>query len=360
MDTENPKKLRVKTVGREYDIVMGKGIRADSARLIRSVWQGKKLLLLTDSRVNEIYGQSMVQLLQDCAEEIHVFVFEEGEKSKSIATLSAVYEFLAEKQFTRSDLIVALGGGVCGDLAGFAAATYMRGIRFVQIPTTLLAQVDSSVGGKTAINLAHGKNLAGAFWQPSLVISDIDFLDTLDKREFDSGMAEVIKTAAIQSESLFSYLEEEQSPDLIRVIYECCCIKAKVVAEDEFDKGLRMILNFGHTIGHAIEKQGQYSRYTHGEAVAAGMLIAANLGVLWGITPKEDAVRLRNVVKRRCLNLPDSVDCAALTEMIKLDKKADSDKIHLILLRKLGEADIFPVRVEKLFAALTEEGGISL
>ena len=258
---------------------------------------------------------------------------------------------------TRTDAVVALGGGVVGDLAGFAAATILRGVDFVQIPTTLLAQVDSSVGGKVAIDLQHGKNLAGAFWQPRLVLMDPAVLGTLDDKTFADGMAEVIKYGCIRDAAFLSWLEQHPSrqeimADIEHVLYTCCDIKRSVVVEDERDTGARMVLNFGHTLGHAYELAGHYQTWTHGQAVAAGMVKAAELGVAMGITPAGLPERIG--VLLGCFGLPVSIPCthADYAAAIGLDKKGAGDSISVILLEEVGKAVAHPMPKAKLLEEL--------
>jgi 3-dehydroquinate synthase len=258
---------------------------------------------------------------------------------------------------TRTDAVVALGGGVVGDLAGFAAATVLRGVDLVQIPTTLLAQVDSSVGGKVAIDLAAGKNLAGAFWQPRLVLMDPEALDTLPDATFSDGMAEVIKYGCIWDRDFFDFLAAHPSRgeimgEIESVLYTCCDIKRQVVMEDERDTGLRMILNFGHTIGHAFELAGHYETWTHGQAVAAGMGYAARLGVAAGVTPPEVVQPLRELVAQ--FGLPTDLPCpwAVMTEAVGLDKKGAGDSITLIFLSRLGQTAPTKMKKTELLALL--------
>ena len=244
---------------------------------------------------------------------------------------------------TRTDAVIALGGGVVGDLAGFAAATVLRGVDFVQMPTTLLSQVDSSVGGKVAIDLHHGKNLAGAFWQPKLVLMDPDALDTLDDQTFADGMAEVVKYGCIKDAAFFDFLEARPSrgelmAEIEHILYTCCDIKRGVVERDERDTGERMLLNFGHTLGHAYELAGHYETWSHGQAVAAGMCAAAKLGVKLGVTPAEVPSRLEGVLS--ALGLPTAISCTAgdYAAAVGLDKKGAGDAISVILLERLGHA----------------------
>ena len=258
---------------------------------------------------------------------------------------------------TRTDAVVALGGGVVGDLAGFAAASILRGVDFIQIPTTLLAQVDSSVGGKVAIDLRAGKNLAGAFWQPKGVLIDPDCLDTLPDRTFSDGMAEVIKYGCIRDDDFFWMLDRcggraGVMEHIEQVIYTCCDLKRQVVLQDERDTGVRMTLNFGHTIGHAFELAGHYETWTHGQGVAAGMSWAAQLGVALGLTPPSLAVRIAQLVQ--AFGLPRSIPCTGeeYAAAIGLDKKGAGESITLILLDRPGHAMRYPLKKQQLLSLL--------
>ena len=263
---------------------------------------------------------------------------------------------------TRTDAVVALGGGVVGDLAGFAAATILRGVDFVQIPTTLLAQVDSSVGGKVAIDLQHGKNLAGAFWQPKAVLMDPDTLDTLDDLTFADGMAEVIKYGCILDKSFFDFLalrpgRGEIMEEIEHVLYTCCNLKRIVVEEDERDTGRRMLLNFGHTVGHAFEKMGNYETWTHGQAVAAGMCVAAQLGLRLGVGGTEDDLQALTKLLQ-AFDLPVHIPCSdadwpVMAETIGLDKKGAGDSVSLILLEEMGRAKAVKMKKAEVLAQLS-------
>ena len=263
---------------------------------------------------------------------------------------------------TRTDAVVALGGGVVGDLAGFAAATILRGVDFVQIPTTLLAQVDSSVGGKVAVDLQHGKNLAGAFWQPKAVLMDPDTLDTLDDLTFADGMAEVIKYGCILDKSFFDFLalrpgRGEIMEEIEHVLYTCCDLKRMVVEEDERDTGRRMLLNFGHTVGHAFEKMGNYETWTHGQAVAAGMCVAAQLGLRLGVGGTEDDLQALTKLLQ-AFDLPVHIPCSdadwpVMAETIGLDKKGAGDSVSLILLEEMGRAKAVKMKKAEVLAQLS-------
>ena len=292
------KTVEVKT-GRPYNILIEHGIIDHAGEYIRPLTKAIRAVIISDTNVSPIYSQRVKNSLENNGFETSVFVFQAGESSKRLSTIEKMYTHLFEHNITRTDIIIALGGGVTGDMAGFAAATYLRGIDFVQIPTSLLAQVDSSVGGKTAVDLPTGKNLVGAFWQPILVLIDSDTLDTLPEKFFKDGLGEVVKYGCIRSESLFERLENENAKDFIDdIIFECVSIKRDVVEHDEHDTGERAILNFGHTLGHALEKLNNYENLTHGEAVSAGSAIITRISENNGLTAKGTAQRLENLLKK--------------------------------------------------------------
>ena len=296
----------------------------------------KKVAVITDANVDLLYGERVMNALG--TRTAKKLVLPGGEGTKSLKYLEKVYDFLLEFGISRFDLIIALGGGVIGDLTGLAAATVLRGVPFMQIPTTLLAQVDSSVGGKVAINSPHGKNLIGAFHQPKAVLIDPDCLATLEPRVFSDGMAEVIKCGCIADAELFETLE---ATELDEVVLRCCDIKRQVVEQDEFDTGRRMILNFGHTIGHAVENFYNYEKYTHGEAVAIGMYNVTLAGERMGITAPGTAEKIRAVLKLYSLPYAlDSVDGQALSRAMNLDKKSDGDMINMIFIEQIGKVVI--------------------
>lgn len=344
-------RLNVPLPGREYEILIEKGLLDKVGPRCRVVlMRARRIVVVTDSTVGPLYAQRVRESLEQSRFEVKVLTIPAGERSKSPEQLSYLWEEMLAFGLTRTDAVVALGGGVVGDLAGFAAATVLRGIDYVQIPTTLLAQVDSSVGGKVAVDLKAGKNLAGAFWQPRMVLMDPEVLTTLPDRVFSDGMAEVIKYGCILDGEFFAMLEQcptrAQVMEVIeQVLHICCALKAEVVLEDEHDRGRRMLLNFGHTLGHAYEKAYHYESYTHGEAVAAGMCAAAELGVQMGLTPEGVPGRIAALCER--FALPTSIPCSAedYCSAIGLDKKGQGNQIHLIVLRQLGQAEA--VRLDK-------------
>lgn len=348
------KTLTVNLPGREYDILIERGLLSRTGEEIKKACpKAGKLFVVTDSNVGRLYSARLEASLAEAGFQIHIHVVPAGEESKSALQLANLWERMAKFGLTRTDAVVALGGGVVGDLAGFAAATVLRGIDFVQLPTTLLAQVDSSVGGKVAIDLAAGKNLAGAFWQPRLVLMDPDVLDTLPLPEFMAGMAEVVKYGCIADSGFFRFLaarpdRKKLTAEIEHILYTCCKIKRDVVVSDERDTGLRMILNFGHTLGHAYELAGHYVEWTHGEAVAAGMCAAAKLGVSLGVTPAGAPGQIADTLA--ALGLPTAISCSMedYAAAIGLDKKGAGSGINLILLESLGRAVPYPMSKDKL------------
>ncbi len=339
------KTLTVALPGREYDILIERGLLDRSGLLCREVLpRAKKLFVITDSNVSKLYAEQVIKSLERSGFAVHLETVPAGEPSKSPAQLTALWEAMMAFGLTRTDAVAALGGGVVGDLAGFAAATVLRGVDFIQIPTTLLAQVDSSVGGKVAIDLNAGKNLAGAFWQPKRVLIDPEVLHTLPDRTFSDGMAEVIKYGCIRDRAFFDLLDQcggrSGAMDHIEdVLYTCCDLKRQVVLEDERDTGVRMTLNFGHTIGHAFELAGNYETWTHGQGVAAGMHWAARVGVGLDITPEEAVPAIQAILEK--YSLPTDIPCPweVMTQAIGLGKKNTGGDIHLIVLTRLGWAE---------------------
>lgn len=324
---------------RPYDVIIERGSLEKSGELISQIINSKKTVIITDDTVSSLYADTLVKSLEKSGIASSVFVFPHGEQSKNLTVLGEIYDFLCEKRITRSDFLIALGGGVVGDITGFASATYLRGIEFVQIPTTLLAQVDSSVGGKTAVDIAGGKNLVGAFKQPALVICDSDTLRTLPQSELSCGMAEVIKYGMIRDEKLFELLEKHNISDadeiMDDIVYTCINIKRDVVENDEFDKGERMILNFGHTLGHAIEGWHNYTDYTHGMGVAVGMCMITER--LCDSTVTE---RLKKCVESYGLPTSTEAEISELLPYCSADKKCEADSISYIVCSKIGTAEI--------------------
>ena len=303
---------------------------------------GIKIMLVSETNVAPLYAQQVIKSLESKGFQVFEFIFTAGEESKTISTVCEIYEALAENGFTRSDIIITLGGGVAGDMGGFAAATYLRGINFVQVSTSLLSQVDASVGGKTGVDLPFGKNLVGAFHQPLAVITDPAVLNTLPKYYFNDGMGEVIKYGCISDLTLFEELEKGiTTDDLQDVITRCIASKRDLVVDDTRDTGARMILNFGHTFGHALEKLHNFKDLAHGEAVGIGMLIVCELGEKLGITEKGTTERVKALLEKYGLPTTHEFTNEQLIEATALDKKSDGDTLNLILLTKIGESIIY-------------------
>jgi 3-dehydroquinate synthase len=350
MEADNPgpqvQSIEVCLGDSAYPIYLGAGIIDHPSVWNHHLGQGKSLVISNET-VAPIYLEQLLLALGD--RDVTVHIIPDGEQYKTLETWSGIIDCLVGMQARRDASVIALGGGVVGDISGFAAASYMRGIRFVQIPTTLLAQVDASVGGKTGINHTEGKNLIGAFHQPDVVCIDTNTLNSLQDREFRAGMAEVIKYGAIMDEAFFSWLESSAAMIKARdgetlhyMIQQCVRNKAKIVAQDERESGIRAILNFGHSFGHALETTTSYQRYLHGEAVAIGMVIAARLSEQRKLSPTGTTDRLVSLLKLFDLpvSLPSDITLKAMTNALELDKKAVADGLRLILLSPLGNAQI--------------------
>lgn len=338
-------KIRINT-STPYDVVIGKGLLESAGELIAGAVKGRKAVIVTDDIVNGLYAEKLAASMAKSGFTTDVFVFPNGEESKSHKTLIELYDFLSKKNITRSDFLVALGGGVVGDLTGFAAATYLRGIDYVQIPTTLLAQVDSSVGGKTAVDIEAGKNLVGAFKQPHIVIADTNTLLTLTDEIFTDGMGEVVKYGMIWSRELFDLLKTGKTKEnLEKVVEQCVDIKRQVVETDEFDTGLRMILNFGHTLGHSIEKFYNYKGFSHGKAVSVGMYIITVMAEKAGLIETPVSGELKACLEANNMPFESAADGASLFSGAVNDKKRFSDNINIILCRTIGKADIVKMSI---------------
>jgi 3-dehydroquinate synthase len=349
-------KVKIAAPSRKYEVFIGSGL----LRNISPIWpfRGKKAGIVTHSFLSKRYGKVIKKGLTSKHEEIHFFTFLAGERSKSFRSAIRLYELLAQNEFSRDDILVAFGGGVLGDLVGFVASTYMRGVSYVQIPTTFLAQVDSSIGGKTALNLPFGKNLVGTFYQPSLVISDVTLLSTLPRRDFRSGLTEVIKTAFLFSPALLDMVERNlrqilslRKKEVIEeVVAECVKLKGKVVEEDELDaRGVRALLNYGHTFGHALEKAYGFGYITHGEAVSIGMIVAGKISHALGYLNKQVLERHIRILKKA--NLPVEIPSSlkeSIFEALKWDKKRFEEKLNLILLKDVGKPFIKTLTLKEL------------
>ncbi|MGI6260214.1 MAG: 3-dehydroquinate synthase [Acutalibacteraceae bacterium] len=350
-------KISVHT-GRGYEILIGRGIRYSAAELILPLFpNAERVCVVSDSNVAPLYADALLDALRRAGLSVFLFVFPAGEQSKTLATVGQMYAHFAAHRLTRTDFAIALGGGVTGDLCGFAAATYLRGINFVQMPTSLLAQVDSSVGGKTGVDLPEGKNLVGAFWQPRLVLIDPDVLQTLSPLFYADGMAEIIKTACIKDAALFERLNQETPPPIEETIADCVVIKAGVVERDEREAGERTLLNFGHTVGHALEKLHGYCGLTHGHAVAVGMAELNAAAEQAGLTEPGCTRKLRLCLARYGLPDTDPASAAEIAAAAAGDKKTTGSKIKLVLLRRIGESYIYPATLDELEQLLAKAGG---
>lgn len=353
------KNLLVKT-GIPYEIKIERGLLARAGEKIRRIpelQRAHKAALVTDSNL-ENQAQAVAAVLKAADYDVMIHVFPAGEESKNLSSIAAMLEAFAQFGLTRTDFVVAFGGGVTGDMAGFAAASYLRGIPFVQIPTSLLAQVDSSVGGKTGVDLPQGKNLVGAFWQPRLVLIDPDTLSTLPPRYFADGMGEVIKYGCIRSRALFDSLKDGQAKERIEeIICQCVDIKRQVVENDERDKGERMILNFGHTLGHSLEKAYHFQGLSHGEAVGIGMVRITRASEAAGFTPKGTADEIASVLQAYGLPVSDPVSDQTIAAGAVNDKKSLNGKLNLVLLKAIGQCAVVPISQADLLPLL--EGKLS-
>ena len=330
-----------------YDVVIGKDVINMLPEKITELCRNAKVMVVTDDKVASFHSDKVKSILDEKGIENEFFVFPNGEKSKSPEVLFSLLEALAEKHFTKSDVLVALGGGVTGDLTGLAAALFLRGISVIQVPTTLLSAVDSSVGGKTAVNLKAGKNLAGVFNQPCLVLCDTEFLNTLEDDIFADGMAEVIKYGVLADEELFEKVKKGNVKDNIEeIIARCVEIKRDIVNEDEFDTGRRQLLNFGHTLGHAIESESEF-RISHGTAVAMGMVLAADISFKNNLT----SVSLAEEISEACENNGLKTECPYTTETLGKfalsDKKISGKNISFIVPERMGKCVRVKLTIEE-------------
>lgn len=333
--------------GKPYDVTIGTELLGELGLWLRALTSACAAALVADDTVDALYGDRAAHSLEEAGFTVARFRFAHGEGSKTLQTYGLLLDFLAQSRLTRADVVVALGGGVTGDLTGFAAATYLRGVQVAQVPTTLLAMVDSSVGGKTGVNLDAGKNLVGAFHQPIGVLCDVGLLQTLPPETMADGMAEVIKYGLLCDETLFTGLETGSEPDMESVVERCVAIKAGVCAGDECDRGQRQLLNLGHTLGHAIERCSGY-RTPHGHAVGVGMVYAARMAAHEGLCDVRLADRVRSVLAN--FGLPDSAPypAEALAEAALGDKKRAGGVLTLVLPKCVGECMLYPVPVERL------------
>ncbi len=347
------KTVRIST-GKPYDIYIGNGILADIPEFFKRYPVSTRMMIVCGSNVAGLYLEPVKASLESAGYSVFSFVFPAGEHSKTLDTVNALYDYMASCDITRSDIIVALGGGVTGDLAGFAAATYLRGISFVQIPTTLLAAVDSSVGGKTGVNISAGKNLVGAFHQPDMVICDTATFKTLPKEIIDDGTAEVIKYGVIWDADLFELLAKGgRDEHLEEIICRCVSIKGEIVSQDEKEKGIRVILNYGHTLAHGIEMDSDH-QISHGRAVAIGMVLISKINKILDADAADITDRLIDCLKQ--YDLPSKYNGSILqaAKFIANDKKRSGNSVKVVLAKKLGEAYTMNVPVERLMKICEE------
>lgn len=356
------KKLNVNLLENSYNIIIGENYIRDFPKYIEEVYAGNKLFVITDKNIDKIYRDKYEDMFKGFDYEI--YLLEPGEKNKNLEVVNKIYSSMVMSNIKRNNMVIAFGGGVVGDIAGFVAATFLRGIDFIQIPTTVISQVDSSIGGKVGVDLVEGKNLVGAFHQPKLVLIDKNFLNSLEDRYFFDGFAEIVKYGCIYDEEFFEELENlvEKSESLcgnklreilmeniINIIYKSCEIKKNIVEKDEKEENLRMILNFGHTIGHGIEQYTNYETYTHGEAISIGMIDIIKIGVKKKITEKNQLERVEKLLKK--LNLPISLDYSIekIKGIMKRDKKSNENSINFVFLKKIGKVEIIKMKLEDFF-----------
>ena len=340
-------KLTVNLGENSYPIYIANGILAKAGEYIAECFKGEKIMVVSDDNVFPLYGETFLRSLNGYDYECHFVVVPHGEPTKNFQTLPTIYEAMLSAKISRSDLVIALGGGVIGDLAGFAAASFLRGVKLVQIPTSLLAQVDSSVGGKVAVDLPQGKNLVGAFYHPRLVLIDPTVLDTLPLHFISDGMGEVIKYGCIKDSALFDQLCSHTSfkdlkPELTQIIARCVDIKRIVVEADQFDTGERMLLNFGHTLAHTIEQHYHYERESHGEAVGIGMYQITKIAEEKGLTASGCADKIKKALEIYGLPFSCGVSMSVLTDAITLDKKNLNGHLNVVLLKDIGDSYVYP------------------
>lgn len=357
-----PDRVRVDLADRGYDILIQEGLIDRVGELLLPLTKSADAVVVTNPVVKRLYGSRLLRSLKAAGFRTAVLCLPDGERTKSLQWVSVILDELVRRRYERKTVLLALGGGVIGDLAGFAASVYLRGIPFIQLPTTLVAQVDSSIGGKTGVNHPLGKNLIGSFYQPKLVLSDPGVLRTLPVREYRAGLAEVIKYGVIADARFFKFLETEMhrildfDPAAVQhIIRTSSAVKATVVAEDEREGDRRRILNFGHTVGHALETVAKYRRYKHGEAVAIGMVLAARLAAHLGLADARVAGRIRDLVRKT--GLPEKLPAystSALLHAMRQDKKVQDRRIHFVLPDRIGHVSVQPVdepHIRRILAA---------
>ena len=355
------KTLTVNLGDRSYPIYVGAGILARAGEFLQAAGLRGKVAVVSNSTVAKLYIEPVNEALTRAGFEVVTMLIPDGEEHKNLDSLAMIYDRRVRARFERKSIILALGGGVVGDLAGFAAATYLRGVPYIQVPTTLLAQVDSSVGGKTAVNHRDGKNLIGAFYQPRLVLIDVEMLRSLPRRELVAGLAEVIKYGIIEDAELFSVLEDKIDPLigldgalLSQVVAASCAIKARVVEQDEREDDYRAVLNFGHTVGHALEAATGYSEFLHGEAVGVGITKATAISLRHGFCDQQTFDRIRRLIEKTGLpsDLPKSVTKESLIQGMEVDKKSAGGKIKFVMCAGIGKTRFHSLSPAEVLAGL--------
>lgn len=351
--------MQVNLAEKSYPIIIGQNILADS-KLLRQFVFSKQVMIVTNDTVAALYLEVLQKVFADY--QCNVVVLEEGESFKNQQNINKIYDALVQEQHHRDTTLIALGGGVIGDMTGFAASTYQRGVRFIQLPTTLLAQVDAAIGGKTAINHPQGKNMIGTFYQPGAVVIDLACLATLPEREYRAGLAEIIKYAILEGGDFFSLVSTalkkglaiKQSADLPAIISACCRIKASFVQHDEYDQGSRVLLNLGHTLAHALEAQSNYQRWLHGEAVAIGLYFAALLSYHCQLIDKGTLNLIDNLLALAELprRIPKDFDLTMLSQLMSNDKKNRQNKLHFVLIKDLGDCYLSDEVSNKVFKSV--------
>jgi len=356
-------KIRVELAERSYDIAIGSNVLEGVGDNLKSFGLSPKIALVSNPTVFSLYGERASVSVKKAGFDLLTVIIPDGEEYKDLLWVQHIYNELLKAKLDRLSALIALGGGVIGDITGFAASTYMRGISYIQMPTTLLAQVDSSVGGKTGVNHKLGKNMIGTFWQPRLVWIDVETLGTLPKRELLAGLAEVIKYGVIHDKELFDLLEVNRDKilnldrdALTNIIKRSCEIKAEVVSKDERESGLRAILNYGHTIGHAIETVTEYKRFLHGEAVAIGMYLEARLSQMLNFIKGDQVFKIKNLIDSYGLpsEMPADIDINSILLSIQLDKKVVAGELKFILPEKIGSVRIHKGITEKFIKELLQ------
>lgn len=357
------KSVNVSLGKRSYKIIIKKGILRLTGKIISDLPVRRTATIITNTTVAPLYLEIVKKSLKESSFLVNDIIIPDGEKYKNLSTADKIYKKLLCLSLDRNSPLIALGGGVVGDITGFISSTFLRGIPFIQIPTTILAQVDSSVGGKTGVNLPGGKNMVGTFYQPSIVIIDPYVLKTLDPGELKAGMSEVIKYGIISNRKFFSFLlknilkaEKLHWPTIIHIIKTCCLIKSEITSKDETEKGVRSFLNFGHTVGHAVETLTRYREYKHGEAVSIGMAVAARLSFIWGYCSFEDYKNVLLLLEKTGLpaDIPEFTSSKYIN-IIQKDKKKSGDTIRMVIMKKIGDVVLQSIERDKLKSTLKKE-----